>query len=136
MAPMRWFFPALFLLSFVAQQFSCCCGIVCLEVLGAESEAEHECHACDHCGSEHEGQDSQHQDSDHEHHFCVGSHIFFLPPSTLTLDLIPQPCAASIISDLLKVLTASGSATESADSLTLAHMTPQQRRALLCVYSI
>ena len=131
---MRFFFLSFLAISFVVQQFSCCCGIVCGEELGHEEFAQ--CHGENHADHDCSEHDSDHGDSDHHHHFCVGSHIFFLMPDSQAIDFSPQMTAVVMMADLLKDLATTSQVQGPRSSIGQAALTSQQRRALLCVYSI
>lgn len=135
---MRSVFLFFVVLSFAVQQFSCCCGIVCEDhdvqeetaQCAIEASSDHDC--CDH--------DSEHgpanDESDHEHHLCVGSHVFFVLPNSLSVDFTPPPVAAVMMADLLKRLAQPTYMRHSEHSSAPLSLTSQQRRAILCVYSI
>lgn len=135
---MRSVFLAFVILSFVFQQFSCCCGIVCNDhdsqdetaQCVAEASLDHDC--CNHDSE----QSPAHDEPAHEHHLCVGSHVFFLLPNVHSVDFTPQPVAAVMMADLLKWLSQPANVPNSEHSSGPQSLTSQQRRAMLCVYSI
>ena len=128
-AAMRFFFLPLLVLGFIAQQFVCCCGSACAV------ETSHHCESTSdhHCCHDH-GDHSTDEEGDHEHHFCVGSHLFFLHTETQLIDLSSAPCVTLIFADILKSLSQPVRFIGSENSS--GRLTSQQRRALLCIYCI
>ncbi len=80
------------LVSFVAQQFACCCAGVCASVCDGEHSPQAICETvgsgdCDCCHEGHDAskfagtavRDNEERPSDgHQHHVCVGTHLFYV----------------------------------------------------------
>ena len=132
---MRIGFVVVLTLAFIAQQFSCCCGNACRDVASTDTNSA----CCEHDADGHhhgdEEPDGDHRDSHHQHHACVGAHLFFVLPDAQTIDLAPQPCLAASVGDLLKSLQ-EPKLVHVVDRWSIHAANPQQRRAILCVYTI
>lgn len=101
---MRSLFVALLMLTFAYQHFACCCSGTSLFACESD-QANDESHreVCSHhhssCGHEHSHESSVPHDENapRQHHFCVGSHVFYVSASNSNFDFAPQPSLVPVI---------------------------------------
>ncbi len=143
---MRSLFVLLIAFSFLHQHFTCCCETSLDSACGAEPVCSHDLEDSSECEHDHESARHEHgtelpQTADHhgphDHHFCVGSHLFYLTSQDVPLDLSPQLSLIPVICQVEELL---GQYSER--SLAFALRVPddplssRELRAQLCVYSI
>lgn len=127
-----------FALSFVLQQFMCCCGSIRAADEGAAYEtcsAAWELNQHDFAHTE-DAEPCHSEDPEHEHHHCIGSHIFLVPVEVQSADFAPQFCSADMIEDLCKLFLHVNRFADKIASRCDVGSSARERRALLCVYSI
>ncbi len=148
---MRPVLVALLLVGFICQHFACCCGascaVVCDEHSTSQPPAETHVSHCSHghgaqCGShtdEHSGQQSYpvEHGSDHDHHFCLGTHVFFMPSSDFNIDFSLQLSGFIIPRDAIDLFGRQLAAGRfAADAGPPDTSSPRKLRAQLSVYCV
>lgn len=140
----RSLFVALLVIGFVCQHFTCCCEASCAVACECTENAGHDsikriCLHHESCCHEDDSESPKpvNDESKHEHHFCVGTHLFYLTTTDLAVDFTPQLCWFAILPDVSSVVTPFISGTVNLTSAAPSiRSTSQRLRAQLCVYSI
>lgn len=96
--------------------------------------------SCCHHGHQEDGRETSNpigEEPAHKHHFCIGTHVFYLTSSDLVFDFAPQFYGLSVLPNALTlpVTTAIG-AVELSGAGSFLGDSSRRLRALLCVYRI
>ena len=140
---------ALVLFAFLQQHFICCCVSVCAAACSENvtaSNFEKQSSECHHrhgagCPEDSDSDDSdpspQPSGSPHRHHFCIGSHVFYLSPDNIALDFAPQIGGANSLPDNLSLIVQKSAAALALPGTEPPYpMAPRELRAYLCVYCV